>query len=332
MTQRIIKTVYAWEDAFDTHLITPLLMHDHPSQSSEPDSFFHIPVLLQEAIAGLALKPGGRYLDATVGGGGHSLEILRSHPDIQLVALDQDQQAIAAAQQRLADYGDRVQFHHCNFSDYHPDADEKFDGILADLGVSSVQFDQAERGFSFRHDAPLDMRMNSQQSLTAAEMINHEDEKQLADLIYTYGEERLSRRIARNIVQARPIQTTKELADVIWKNVPNSYRRGRIHPATRTFQALRIAVNRELDALETLIQHAPDWLNSEGRLVIISFHSLEDRIVKFGFRDHPLLTVITKKPMVPNEQEVRHNPRARSAKLRTAERSPDLEEEPLDER
>ncbi len=305
----------------------PLLMPDHHSSPPESKTFFHVPVLLQEAIAGLALKPGGRYLDATVGGGGHSFEILRSHPDIQLVALDQDRQAIAAAQERLAEYGDRTEFHHCNFSNYAPQADEKFDGILADLGVSSVQFDQADRGFSFRHEAPLDMRMNDQQSLTAADVINHEDEKQLADLIYTYGEERLSRRIARNIVQARPIQTTKELADVIWKNVPNSYRHGRIHPATRTFQALRIAVNRELDVLESFIRQSPHWLNPKGRLVIISFHSLEDRIVKFGFREHPLLTVVTKKPMISQEQETRENPRARSAKLRVAQRSPDTEQE-----
>lgn len=298
-------------------------MPDQDFSASDLKAFVHIPVLLQEAIAGLALKPGGRYLDATVGGGGHSDAILRSHPNVRLVAVDQDRHAIAAAQRRLVDYGDRVMFWQGNFADYCPHEGEKFDGILADLGVSSVQFDQADRGFSFRQDAPLDMRMNDQQDLMAAEVINHDDEKHLADLIYTYGEERLSRRIARHIVQSRPLQTTKELADVIWKSVPNSYRHGRIHPATRTFQALRIVVNRELDVLTSFIERAPHWLAPGGRLVMISFHSLEDRAVKFGFREHPLLTVLTKKPIVPGEQEIKENPRARSAKLRVAERSPD---------
>ena len=280
--------------------------------------FKHISVLMEEAIAGLNLKSGGRYLDATVGGGGHSQQILQRVQDTQVVALDQDKQAIAAAQTRLQDIVDRVEFWQGNFSDYDP-GETKFDGILADLGVSSAQFDIAERGFSFRHEAPLDMRMNSQQELTAADIVNYWDEKQLADVIYQYGEERLSRRIARRIVDKRPLQTTTQLADEIWHSVPRSYRYGKIHPATRTFQALRIAVNQELDVLTQFLNIAPTWLNPEGRIVIISFHSLEDRIVKHSFRQHDRLKVISKKPIVPTDEECAENPRARSAKLRIAE-------------
>jgi len=189
-----------------------------------------------------------------------------------------------------------------------------------DLGVSSAQFDIADRGFSFRHTAPLDMRMNQQQALTAAEIINTWDEVDLANLFYTYGEERLSRRIARRIVERRPFQTTTDLAEAIFHSVPRSYRYGRIHPATRVFQALRIAVNAELTVLETLLKVAPTWLKPGGRLAIISFHSLEDRLVKHAFRASPELRVLTKKPIQPTEQEVQQNPRARSAKLRVGER------------
>lgn len=287
--------------------------------------FQHTPVLLNETIAALSVQPGGHYLDATVGGGGHALAILNAQPSTKLLAIDQDQQAIAAAQRQLAKVGDRVQFWHSNFATFDPavcagEGFQGFDGILADLGVSSAQFDQAERGFSFRHDAPLDMRMDQSQALTAAELVNDADERQLADLIYAYGEERLSRRIARAIVRSRPLHTTKDLADVVWKSVPASYRHGRIHPATRTFQALRIAVNHELDVLNTLLQKAPHWLKPGGRIAIISFHSLEDRQVKFAFREHPLLQVVTKKPITPDVQETRQNSRARSAKLRVAQR------------
>lgn len=280
--------------------------------------FKHISVLMEEAIAGLNLQPGGHYLDATVGGGGHSQQILQRVADSHVMALDQDEQAIAAAQERLQGFGDRVQFWHGNFSDYNP-GDRQFDGILADLGVSSAQFDIAERGFSFRHEAALDMRMNSQQEITAADIINHWDEKQIADIIYQYGEERLSRRIARRIVEKRPLQTTTQLADEIWHSVPRSYRYGKIHPATRTFQALRIAVNRELDVLTELLATGPNWLRPGGRMVIISFHSLEDRIVKHQFRQDDRLKVLSKKPIVPTPEECADNPRARSAKLRVAE-------------
>jgi 16S rRNA (cytosine1402-N4)-methyltransferase len=285
-------------------------------------AFSHTPVLPQEVLEGLAIRSGGCYLDATVGGGGHSRLILEAFPDVRLTALDQDAQAIAAAQSNLSEFGDRVQFHQTNFAQFQPDQ-QKFDGILADLGVSSAQFDQGDRGFSFRHTAALDMRMNQQQSLTAADMINTWDEVELARIIYVYGEERLSRKIARRIVDKRPLETTTELADLIFHSVPRTYRYGRIHPATRTFQALRIAVNQELDVLETFLKTAPTWLNPNGRLVIISFHSLEDRLVKHAFKDSELLRVITKKPVIPKEAEMTENARSRSAKLRVGERQPE---------
>jgi 16S rRNA (cytosine1402-N4)-methyltransferase len=289
------------------------------SQAEIDSKFIHIPVLSQPLIQGLGIRPGGHYLDATVGGGGHSSLILAAAPDVSLVAIDQDAQAIAAAQATLSTYGDRIQFWQGNFADY-TSGGATFDGIIADLGVSSVQFDLPERGFSFRHTAPLDMRMNRQQSLTAAEIINFWDEAKLADIFFTYGEERLSRRIARRIVEKRPFQTTTELADTIAYSVPKSYRYGRIHPATRTFQALRIVVNQELTALETFLKTAPGWLNPGGRIGIISFHSLEDRIVKYAFRESSELTILTKKPIQPTDAEIAENPRSRSAKLRLAER------------
>ena len=289
---------------------------------AEAIAFSHIPVLPQAVVEGLALRAGGRYLDATVGGGGHSRLILEAFTDIQLTALDQDTQAIAAARSALSEFGDRVQFHQTNFAQFQP-GQQTFDGILADLGVSSAQFDQGDRGFSFRHTAPLDMRMNQQQSLTAAEIINTWDEVELARIFYVYGEERLSRKIARRIVEKRPLETTTDLADLIFHSVPRSYRYGRIHPATRTFQGLRIAVNQELDVLETFLKTAPTWLNENGRLVIISFHSLEDRLVKHAFKDSELLRVITKKPVIPTEAEMKENARSRSAKLRVGERQPE---------
>lgn len=293
---------------------------DLPTDSiADFSEFRHIPVLSREVVTGLVPRAGGVYLDATVGGGGHSRLLLESDPDVRVVAIDQDDQAIAAAQANLAEFCDRIQFVHSNFAQYQPD-EQRFDGILADLGVSSAQFDIAERGFSFRHEAELDMRMNRSQTTTAAEIVNHWDEKELADLIYNYGEERLSRRIARRIVEKRPFTTTTELADAIFYSVPHKYRHGRIHPATRTFQALRIAVNQELEVLETLLKRAPDWLKPGGRLAIISFHSLEDRRVKYAFRADERLKIITKKPITAEADEVEENVRSRSAKLRIAER------------
>jgi 16S rRNA (cytosine1402-N4)-methyltransferase len=279
-------------------------------------SFSHIPVLPQELIAGLNVQKGGHYLDATVGGGGHSDLILQAAPDVRLTAIDRDEIAIASAKTKLPE---TVQFWQGNFADYRP-LNLKFDGIIADLGVSSPQFDDGDRGFSFQQDAPLDMRMDRQQSLTAAEIINRRSEKELADIIYQYGEERLSRRIARRIIEKRPLQTTKELAELIYYVVPAKYRHAKIHPATRTFQALRIVVNTELESLEKFIKIAPEWLKIGGRIGIISFHSLEDRIVKHSFRNSTLLKVMTKKPIVAQSEEIQNNPRSRSAKMRFAER------------
>ncbi|MFE1744923.1 16S rRNA (cytosine(1402)-N(4))-methyltransferase RsmH [Coleofasciculus sp. H7-2] len=289
------------------------------TNQTEAPTFFHVSVLSRELIAGLAIRPGGHYLDATVGGGGHSRLILEAAPDVLVTAIDQDEQAIAAAKTQLHDSGERIQFWHGNFTNYQP-IGILFDGIIADLGVSSAQFDFPERGFSFRHQAELDMRMNQRQSLTAAEVINHSKEAELADIFFKYGEERLSRRIARAIVEKRPFQTTTELAEAIAYSVPRQYRYGRIHPATRVFQALRIVVNDELKSLETFLNQAPNWLKPGGKIGIISFHSLEDRLVKHGFRESPILQVLTKKPITPQDDELEKNPRSRSAKLRIAER------------
>lgn len=281
--------------------------------------FLHIPVLSQEIITGLDIVAGGWYLDATTGGGGHSELILQAAPDVRLVALDRDTQALTAAKTRLAPYGERVTFWHGNYADYQP-LEQKFAGIIADLGVSSVQLDLAERGFSFRNEASLDMRMDRSQPFTAADLVNHTDEVELARIIFTYGEERLSRQIAREIVAQRPFNTTTQLAYTIGGAVPKSYRYGRIHPATRTFQALRIAVNQELGSLEKFLAVAPDWLAPEGKIGLISFHSLEDRIVKHRLREDERLKVLTKKPIISTDTEVDRNPRARSAKLRWAMR------------
>lgn len=291
----------------------------HDPTAQQTPGFVHQSVLAAEVLAGLAPKPDGYYLDVTVGGGGHSRLILETAPTIRLMALDQDPNALDAARQNLADFGDRVTFWQGNFSEFVP-LDQRFDGVLADLGVSSPQLDRPERGFSFRHQGALDMRMDPMQDLTAADLVNHGSERELADIFYNYGEERLSRRIARRIVERRPFQTTTALADAIASSVPGKYRHGRIHPATRVFQALRIAVNRELDVLEQLIEVAPGWLAPAGKLAIISFHSLEDRRVKHGMRNHEQLKVLTKKPIIASDEEVRRNPRARSAKLRLAER------------
>ncbi|MGH1392686.1 MAG: 16S rRNA (cytosine(1402)-N(4))-methyltransferase RsmH [Trichormus sp.] len=284
----------------------------------EEPTFSHLPVLPQEVITGLGVRSGGHYLDATVGGGGHSRLILAAVPDIHLTAIDQDEDALAAAQKELAEFGARVKFIHSNFASYDFPVGS-FDGILADLGVSSYHLDTPERGFSFRHTASLDMRMNQRQSLTAADVVNEWDEAELADIFFKYGEERLSRRIAKRIVEKRPFQTTTQLAEAIAGCVPPKYRYGRIHPATRVFQALRIVVNDELKSLETFLETAPKALVPGGRIAIISFHSLEDRLVKHGLRNSPLLKVLTKKPIIATEEEIANNPRSRSAKLRIAE-------------
>lgn len=288
-------------------------------------SFNHRSVLSRELISGLEILTAGIYLDATAGGGGHSELLLKQHPEVKLIAIDRDQTAIAATQARLAAYyPQQVNFWQGNFADYQPSG-LLFDGIIADLGVSSPQLDLAERGFSFRQSAPLDMRMDRSQELTAAHIVNHWQEVSLANLIYEYGEERFSRRIAKKIVQQRPFSTTTDLAEAIASTVPGKYRHGRIHPATRTFQALRIEVNQELKSLEKFIEVAPTWLKPGGKIGIISFHSLEDRIVKHRFRSSDLLQVITKKPLTAQPDEQRANPRSRSAKLRFAAKKADID-------
>jgi 16S rRNA (cytosine1402-N4)-methyltransferase len=295
----------------------------------------HVPVLLKEAIDFLAVRRGGTYLDATVGLGGHSYEIARrlGAPG-HLIGLDKDPAALEITQEKLvvgrgswvvgetADWP-TIELHHASFADFANDQRRTtYDGILADVGVSSLQFGNPARGFSFQAEGPLDMRMNPQAELTAEQVVNHIDERELADVIYEFGEERRSRRIARAIVRSRPIRTTVQLADVV-SAAARPMKHERIHPATRTFQALRIFVNHELDELRGLLNAAPQMLKPGGRVVIISFHSLEDRIVKDAFREgvkQGHYRLLTKKPVTPGEEEIDRNPRARSAKLRAAER------------
>ena len=291
----------------------------------------HVSVLLAETLELLAVRPGGLWVDGTVGLGGHAAALLRaSAPDGRLLGLDRDTETLERARSALAGFGDRVRLESGDYREI-PErlGDERADGVLLDLGISSAQLDDPERGFSFLSDGPLDMRMDRREAETAADVVNHLPEKELADLIYAYGEERKSRRIARAIVRAResaPIRTTAELAEIVrratFRGPPRGARRG-LHPATRTFQALRIHVNRELGGLGETIERIAGCLAPEGRMVVIAFHSLEDRAVKTTFRDlsrrgHRLLT---KKPVRPSEAEARENPRARSARLRALARS-----------
>ncbi len=301
----------------------------------------HVPVLLDEVLSGLAVRAGGRYIDGTVGGGGHSEAILNAAPYVQLLGLDADPEAISRAALRLAPFGSRVKLVNANFSQLarvaHDNDFEQVDGIVLDLGLSSDQLDDPDRGFGFIAGGPLDMRFDPGAGESAADLVNTLDQDELADVIYRYGEEPASRRIARAIVAARPIVTAQQLADVIERAVGRAPR-GRIHPATLTFQALRIAVNDELGALMSVLPQAVGLLRPGGRLAVIAFHSLEDRIVKEYFRSvsrarapqpddrpdqvirPPVLREITRKPLVPGEAEVERNPRARSAKLRIVER------------
>ena len=293
----------------------------------------HRPVMSDEVLFWLIRGDCRAYLDCTVGDSGHAEKLLEaSDPDSRLIGLDRDAVAIAASRERLVRFGDRVVLIHGHFMDLkqHLAASGigQVDGILFDLGVSSPQLDESARGFSFQGDGPLDMRMDQSMSGTASDLINRWPEAQLADVIFQFGEERFSRRIARAIVRARerhPLATTKELVSVIEGAVPSNYRHGRLHCATRTFQAFRIVVNQELDCLEPALRDALDVLTPGGRLCVISFHSLEDRIVKHTFRalsgkDNPSLMVLTKKPQVPSREESDRNPRSRSAKLRAAQR------------
>jgi 16S rRNA (cytosine1402-N4)-methyltransferase len=288
----------------------------------------HVAVLSKEAIDFLAVRRAGTYIDATVGLGGHSYEIARrlGAPG-HLIGLDKDPAALEIARRKLAPRGDdwpTITLLHRSFAEIatgEPAA--SVDGILADVGVSSLQLEDATRGFSFQAEGPLDMRMDPHSEPTAEQVVNHLDERQLADVIYEFGEERRSRRIARAICRSRPIRTTAQLADVI-SAAARPMKPERIHPATRTFQALRIFVNRELDDLRALLAAAPQILKPGGRIVVISFHSLEDRIVKDAFREGANqdmhYRILTKKPVMASEEESDRNPRARSAKLRAAER------------
>ena len=291
----------------------------------------HVPVLWSEAIEYLAVRPAGVYLDCTVGFAGHASAIARAlGPGGQLIGLDRDPEALGLAQGRLeslrVELGDAmpaVTLHHAEFSrlaEFVPGGG--VDGILADFGTSSMHLEDAHRGFSFQADGPLDMRMNTHGALTAEQVVNQADENDLANLIYEFGEERRSRRIARAIVRARPVHTTVQLAQVVRAAAP-AMKGDRIHPATRTFQALRIAVNRELDEIKALLETAPKVLKPGGRLVVISFHSLEDRLAKDAMRDGKdggWYEVLTRKPVIAGDEEVQGNPRSRSAKLRAAER------------
>jgi 16S rRNA (cytosine1402-N4)-methyltransferase len=291
----------------------------------------HAPVLVAEVISHLAPARGGLFVDCTLGAGGHTSALLDAGAS-RVLGFDRDRTALALAAATLHDRLDRVELVHADYRSLGDALDARAitavdGGILADLGVSSMQLDDADRGFSFRADAPLDMRMDRDNGLTATEMLQGVDETALADIIYQYGEERFSRRIARAIVRARetgPIETTGQLAAIVRRAVPS---RGwqRIDPATRTFQAIRIWVNRELDGLDAFIRLAVSRLLAGARLAIIAFHSLEDRIVKHTFRalaqaPDPLVALITRRPIEAGEEEVTRNPRARSAKLRVAER------------
>jgi 16S rRNA (cytosine1402-N4)-methyltransferase len=285
----------------------------------------HIPVLLEEVMKFLDPKPGGRFIDATLGAGGHTRAILeRTAPDGRVLAIDQDELALAGARESLQSFGSRLIMEHSNFKNIAPLAAGhgflEVEGVLADIGISSMMVDDPSRGFSFMREGPLDMRMDRNQDLTAADVVNTYAEKEIADILYTYGEERRSRPIARSIVRARPLRLTTDLTRAIERVMGGP--RGRIHPATRTFQALRIFVNGELSSLESFLDSSMTVIRSGGRLVVITFHSLEDRIVKQKFRTPPVPgRALTKKVVVATEEEVRRNPRARSAKLRAWEKS-----------
>lgn len=307
--------------------------------------FKHKSVLLNETIDGLNIKPDGIYVDGTLGGGGHAYEVCRRLGEKgSIIGIDQDAAAIEAAGARLKDFGEKVTIVRSNYCDMksklHELGIDKVDGIVLDLGVSSYQLDTAERGFSYREDAPLDMRMDTRQKMTARDIVNDYTEADLYRVIRDYGEDKFAKNIAKHIVQARevkPVETTAELADIIRASIPMKFQKKSGHPAKRTFQAIRIELNRELDVLRDSLDDMIDLLNPGGRLCIITFHSLEDRIVKSAFRknenpctcppDFPVCvcgkkskgSIITKKPILPSEEELEWNSRSKSAKLRIFE-------------
>lgn len=307
---------------------------------------FHIPVMLAEVLEYLEPQSGQVFIDCTVGGGGHALEIVkRIVPEGKLIGIDRDEEALRAAADRLKRYSENVILEKGNFAEISAIVERlgirAADGVLFDLGVSSHQLESAERGFSFRHDAPLDMRMDTGQKITVRELVNTLSEQQLAELIWKLGEERWAKRIAKFIIERRargPIETTGELVEIILAAIPTGARTETIHPATRTFQAFRIAVNRELESLEKGLDAAISLLAQSGRICVLSYHSLEDRIVKQSFNRHAgkcrcpaglpvcacgsekTIKILTRRPVVPSDEEIRANLRARSAKLRAAEK------------
>lgn len=312
----------------------------------EEIKFSHVSVLLRECIEQLNIKPDGIYVDCTAGGGGHSLEIVKRLTDGgRLIAIDRDEDALRAAGARLAGYADRVTFVHSNYAALQSVLADlgisQVDGVLADLGVSSYQLDTAERGFSYMQDAPLDMRMDREQPLRAYDVVNTYSEEELRRILFDYGEEKFARNIAANIVKKRnerPIETTLELAELVKSSMPKAAREGGHHPAKRTFQAIRIEVNSELSSIPPALDAAVHALRPEGRIAVITFHSLEDRLVKQKFAalasgctcprefpvcvcgKKPVVRIITKKPMTAGDDELEVNPRSRSAKLRVAEK------------
>lgn len=309
--------------------------------------FVHKSVLLNETIDGLNIQPDGIYVDGTLGGGGHAYEVCRRLGDKgSIVGIDQDAAAIEAAGNRLKDFREKVTIVRSNYCDMksklHELGIDKVDGIVLDLGVSSYQLDTAERGFSYREDAPLDMRMDTRQKMTARDIVNDYEEMELYRVIRDYGEDKFAKNIAKHIVAARkekPIETTGELTEIIRASIPMKYQKKSGHPAKRTFQAIRIELNRELEVLKDSLDDMIDLLNPGGRLCIITFHSLEDRIVKSAFRknenpctcpsDFPVCvcgkvskgSILTRKPILPSKEEMEENSRAKSAKLRIFERS-----------
>ena len=294
---------------------------------------YHIPVMLEEVINYLELRPGMTIVDATMGTGGHSKEIVqRIMPGGRLIGIDRDKESLGICRQRLEKYADACEFVHANFVDLDSVLKnlsiEKIDGIVFDLGISSFQLSDAQRGFSFQNEGPLDMRLDRESYISAYDLVNNLNEEEISELLWVFGEERWHNRIARLLVQERerqPISTTEQLANIVTRSVPYKYRHKyyRIHPATRTFQAVRIAVNRELEILESALNKAIEFLKENARICVISFHSLEDRQVKHTFRKAAageLVKIITNKPLTPGMDELQANPSSRSSKLRVAER------------
>jgi len=289
----------------------------------------HFPVLLNESVSYLLSNNGKVYVDATVGLGGHAYELLKRNPNIYLIGVDKDPYALERAQEKLKPFEGRFSLYQADYEHIDEVLREEglkaVDGILMDLGVSMLQLKTPERGFSFNEEAPLDMRMNPEQKLTAYDVVNRYSEKELIRIIREFGEERFAPRVVRAIVKYRrkkPIETTLELAKIVEEAIPKGFYK-RIHPATKTFQAIRIEVNKELDHLKNTLLKVPNLLNPKGRIAVISFHSLEDRIVKHTFRHFEkegTLKVLTKKPITPSEEELKQNPPSRSAKLRVAEK------------